>query len=335
MRTSSAIAATVAVGALLLTGCSSGQPGGASSESPLSENPSGSVKIGYITTRGTDPFAADQVEAARQRAQEMGVEYVSADVKQDASLTINTVNQMIASGVDGIIIAVPDEAVGPQVLKLAADADIPVIASDARIKDADGVEAPFIGLDEVTLGTQAAEVLAGLFEDTAEATAENSAFVTVSQTIATCVARTDTARDVFTEAIGGEVRTIDVPHDGTLQTAVTAMSAAVTSNADVEYWFITSCNDDGVAGAVRALEAAGITKDRTFGMGMDGALACTELAKDSGFYGANYVSFWANGEMAFDSMYDYLVNGTEIPADQKIPGPLVTRENLDEVAQCS
>lgn len=39
---------------------------------------------------------------------------------------------------------------------------------------------------------------------------------------------------------------------------------------------------------------------------MDGALACSELSKDNGFYGANYVSFTKNGVIAFDLMYQRL-----------------------------
>lgn len=295
----------------------------------------GEIKIGYIVKRGTDPFAADQVAAAQAKADAAGIELLTADVKQDSALTISTVSQMIASGIDGLIIVVPDQALGPQVLQLAKDAGIPVLASDDPISDSAGKAAPFIGLDGPALGKQAGDILAGLVNDNAAAAPETAAFAVVSQnSVSACVERTQGAIDAFTAAAGDKATYIDVPHDGTLEDGITAMSAAITQNPNIKDWYITSCNDDGVAGALRALEATGVTKANSFGMGMDGALACTELAKDNGFYGANYVSFSTNGELAFDAMLKSLQDGADLPAFQSIPGPLITRDNKAELAGC-
>ncbi|PJJ65153.1 substrate-binding domain-containing protein [Compostimonas suwonensis] len=330
-----ALTVAAAASALILTGCSN------SADAPAADPGStgagdGPIKIGYIVKRGTDTFASDQVDAAKAAAAEAGVELVTADVKQDTGLTISTVNQMIASGIQGLIIVVPDQAIGPQVLELAAAKGIPVLASDDPIKDAAGKAAPFIGLDGVALGTQAGEQILSILDEHPDSTPENTAFVVVSQnSVSACTERTGAAIDAF-NAGGGEAKAtyIDVPHDGTLQTAVTAMSATITQNPNITNWYITSCNDDGVAGALRALEAKDVTKDNSFGIGMDGSLACTELAKDNGFVGANYVSFKTNGQMAFDSMYAFLKDGTAIPASQSIPGPLITRDNKAELAGC-
>ncbi len=293
----------------------------------------GKIKIGYITKRGTDPFASQQVQAAQAAAKKAGVELVTADVKQDTGLTISTVNQMIAGGINGLIIVVPDQAIGPQVLSLAAAKKIPVLASDDPIKDSAGKAAPFIGLDGTALGTQAGEQLAKALNSRSDATAANTAFVVVSQnSVSACTERTDAAKAAFDKAGGNKKSTfLDVPHDGTLQTAVTAMSATITQNPGIKNWYITSCNDDGVAGALRALESKGVTKANSFGYGMDGSLACTELAKDNGFAAANYVSFAKNGEIAFDTMYKLLKNGTEMPATQSVPGPVINRDNMSSL----
>jgi len=327
------LAVAAALSTLALTGCSNAAdapaPGSASGGS-------GPIKIGYIVKRGTDAFASDQVEAAKAAAAKAGVELVTADVKQDTGLTISTVNQMLATGVKGLIIVVPDQAIGPQVLQLAAAKGVPVLASDDPIKDSSGKAAPFIGLDGVALGTQAGKELAKILDKHPDSTPANTAFVVVSQnSVNACTERTGAAIAAF-NAAGGKTKTtfIDVPHDGTLQTAITAMSATITQKPNIKNWYITSCNDDGVAGALRALEAKGVTKEHSFGIGMDGALACTELAKDNGFVGANYVSFKTNGKMAFDAMFAFLKDGTAIPASQSIPGPLITRANKAALAGC-
>lgn len=321
-RTTALVTAVAAIG--LLSACTTGPGTDAGGDD--------SITMGYVVKRGTDSFAADQVAAAQERADAEGVTLLTADVQQDTGLTISTVQQMIANGIDGLIIVVPDQSLGPQIMQLAADAGIPVLASDDPISDASGTPAPFIGLDGHTLGTQAGEVLAEQVAGNAAATPANTAFVVVSQnSISACVERTQSAIDAFTEAGGLDKSTlIDVPHDGTLQDGVTAMSAAITQNPGIQHWYITSCNDDGVAGALRALEAVGVTAENSYGHGMDGAQACTELAKDNAFISANFVSFRANGEIAFDTMLDFLKNGTEMPAMQSVPGPVINRDNQSE-----
>jgi len=337
------LAAATALSVLALTGCTntantpapgSAAPGSAAPSSAGGVH--GPIKIGYIVKRGTDPFASDQVEAAKVAAATAGVELVTADVKQDTGLTISTVSQMLASGIQGLIIVVPDQAIGPQVLQLAAAKGVPVLASDDPIKDPSGKAAPFIGLDGAALGTQAGKELAKILATHPDSTPANTAFVVVSQnSISACTERTNAAVTAFNTAGGNTKSTfIDVPHDGTLQTAITAMSAAITQNSSIQNWYITSCNDDGVAGALRALEAKSVTKEHSFGFGMDGALACVELAKDNGFVGANYVSFKTNGKMAFDAMYAFLKDGTAIPEIQSIPGPMITRDNKAQLASC-
>jgi L-arabinose transport system substrate-binding protein len=330
----SCLLAGAAVIGLVASGCSQAPQTSASSSGASASQ--GTVKIGYVVKRGTDPFAADQVDAAKAKAATAGVEFVSADVKQDSALTISTVSQMLASGITGLIIVVPDQALGPKILQMAADKGVPVLASDDPIKDSAGNMAPFIGLDGAALGKQAGEELLKLAKAQTGLTPDNAALAVVSQnSISACTERTEPAIKAFEDGGGKALaQTVDVPHDGTLQTAVTAMSAKITQNPGVKYWFITSCNDDGVAGALRALEAVGVHKDKSFGIGMDGSLACTELAKDNGFVGANYVSFKKNGEIAFDSMLAKVRDKVELPKQQSVPGPLITRDNKAELAGC-
>jgi len=314
-----------ALAALILSGCTNA----ATTPTDDGEPVEGDITIGYIVKRGTDPFAVSLVAGAQEAADAAGVELLTADVKQDTSLAISTLQQMISSGVDGIVIVVPDQALGPQVMQLAADAGIPVLALFDPISDTAGNPTPFVGLDGAALGKQAGEQLLTAIDDDSSATPATAAFVVVSQdSISACTERTDSAKDTF-EAGGGLDKStfLDVPHDGTLQTAVTAMSATITQNPGITDWYITSCNDDGVAGALRALESVGVTAENSFGFGMDGSLACTELAKDNGFAAANFVSFEASGSFAFETLYALLKDGTEMPAQQAVPGPVIDRDN--------
>lgn len=317
----------LAVAALTLTGCATTTSGGSGKADHF--------KIGYIVKRGTDPFASDQVNAAKAQAEKDGNTLLTADVKQDSSLTISTVNQMIANGIQGLIIVVPDQTLGPQVLKLAKAAGIPVIASDDTISDAAGKAAPFVGLDGNALGTQAgSEIVKAIDKNTSASPSTAATVVFAIDTLSVCNERTKPAEKATAAGAGAKVKALHVPYDGTLASALTAMSTTITQNPNIKDWYLTGCNDDGVAGGLRALESVGVTKEHSFGFGMDGALACTELAKDNGFAGANYVSFKKNGEIAYTSMLAYLKDGTKIPVNQAVPGPIVTRDNKATVAGC-
>jgi L-arabinose transport system substrate-binding protein len=334
---SSAIASVGIALALALSGCAGAAdtPVENTETTEATEATESDITIGLIVKRGTDPFAVALMAGAQESADAAGVELLTADVKQDTSLAITTVTQMIEAGVNGLIVVVPDQAIGPQVLELAEAAGIPVLALFDPISDSAGTPAPFLGLDGASLGKQAGEQLTAAINENESATPATAGFVVVSQnTISACTERTEAASAEF-EAAGGLDKSafFDVPHDGTLATAVTAMSATITQNPGITDWYITSCNDDGVAGALRALESVGVTAENSFGFGMDGSLACTELVKDNGFAGANFVSFFISGSAAFETLYALLNDGTEMPAQSAIPGPVIDRSNLAEFCE--
>ena len=52
------------------------------------------------------------------------------------------------------MIVVPEQKIGPAVLKKAKDAGIPMIAVDDTIKDETGKDAPFVGFSSVAIGKQ-------------------------------------------------------------------------------------------------------------------------------------------------------------------------------------
>ncbi len=334
-RRGMAAAGLCAAVAVALAGCSdtSSSAGAAPTAAPLQQ--AKDLTIGYIVKRGTDPFAVEQIDAAKALASKDGVTLLTADVKQDTSLAISTVNQMLAQGAKGIVIVVPDQSIGPAVLQAAKAKGAVVVASDDAIKDASGTAAPFVGLDGATLGKQAGKALADQLAAKGW-DGPSTAFVNVVlPSLTVCNERTGGADSAFaaaTSTFGG--KKLRVSYDGTLAQALTSMNATITSNPDIKNWLITGCNDDGVAGALRALEGKGVTKANSVGVGMDGALVCSELSKDNGFYGANYVSFSKNGELAYQALVDNLTKGTAIAPTTFVPGPLVTRENYKQTAGC-
>ncbi|MGF1627100.1 MAG: arabinose ABC transporter substrate-binding protein, partial [Alphaproteobacteria bacterium] len=66
------------------------------------------LKFGYINKMGDHPWFVSEVNGARERAMELGAELMHQDVQFDADLTITAFDTMVADGVAGIAIVVPD-----------------------------------------------------------------------------------------------------------------------------------------------------------------------------------------------------------------------------------
>ena len=76
------------------------------------------------------------------------------DAKDQAELGVNLVNDAISKGAAGISITVPDQGIGPAIATAAAEAGVPLVATDDSIVDAAGAPIPFIGFDGTDMGTK-------------------------------------------------------------------------------------------------------------------------------------------------------------------------------------
>ncbi len=114
----------------------------------------------YINKDGNDSWFVDEVAGAKAEAEKIGAQFTSQNVDFDSNRTTVAVDTAIAAGAKGIVIVVPEQKVGPAVLKKAKDANIPMIAVDDSIKDEAGKEAPFVGFSSPDAGKQVGQVIA-------------------------------------------------------------------------------------------------------------------------------------------------------------------------------
>jgi L-arabinose transport system substrate-binding protein len=123
---------------------------------------------------------------------------------------------------------------------------------------------------------------------------------------------------------------IVAPYDGTLINAADTFSNVLTANPDITHFVLYSCNDDGVMGAVRALEQAGVPAENIIGIGLGAHLACDEWAKDepSGFTGAIFINAANHGRFAVANMVNNLRYDIPLPLFTYNPGDYVTPDNL-------
>jgi ribose transport system substrate-binding protein len=99
-------------------------------------------------------------EAVKQAAEKKGdVEVISTDANGDAAKLTSDVEDLVARGVDGLIISAGPLESAPAALNSAEQAGIPVVLVDRKL--ADGNYTSWIGPDNEAIGRQDGEFLAG------------------------------------------------------------------------------------------------------------------------------------------------------------------------------
>lgn len=320
--------AMLAVASLALSGC------GAASKSD-----SGKTKFGLVSQLSIGSYFAVEAKGAKARAKKLGVDLSVVDAGQDTAKQINMSKSLITSGVDALAIVPSNTDIGPRVSALTKRAGIPLVASDSPLKDSSGKAVPFVGLNQVESGTQVGEILSREFLKRGWKPAETLYADVEASELQVCVQRTDASVAAFEKAVPGygSKNVVKVPYDGTPGTATTAMRAAITAHPEAKHWVVSSCNDDGVVGAMRALQAKGAKADQVLGVGLGGDLACQlyktpYLAKSIPF--STYLDPASIGATVVQTMYDIVVKKKAAPAKVYVPTPEMNAGNFQRLAHC-
>jgi L-arabinose transport system substrate-binding protein len=288
-----------------------------------------------INKAADQQYFIDLQTAFIAKIEELGGTAEKYDAKDQAELGVNLVNDAISKGAKGISITVPDQAIGPAVAKAAADAGIPLIATDDPIEDAAGNPVPFVGFDGTDMGKKVGEEAGRLLTESGWLT-DGSVVGMLSvekPDLSVCVQRTDAEKAAVQAAGVAADRIYPVSGGGAVDTAQAATGPVVTAHPDVTKWVIAGCNDESVLGAINALSSAGVAPADIIGVGLGAYEACRPWAagQDTGFKGALFISGLDVGAAAAEVLYNNVVNGTEIPAMTVANTTIVGPDNYKDV----
>ncbi|MDR0594589.1 MAG: substrate-binding domain-containing protein [Bifidobacteriaceae bacterium] len=326
--------------AALMIGCSSGQESPATGGSGASDNTDGKdaagpIEIAYLQKQGDQQYFVDEITGAKEAAAALGdVTITSADLGDDANKAVSEVEAAIARGVQGIIIVVPDQAVGPNVIKLATDAGIPIMASDDAISDDQGNAAPFTGFNGTDMGSKVGEKAAELYQAAGWAPADTRILASWKQDLTVCTDRVDGAIAKFTEIVGAgnTPEVIEVGTDNTPTNAQDKAAATLTANASVKHWIVWGCNDENTTGVTTALQNGGVAPGDIISVGLGAYLACKDWAagQESGNKAALYISGIDVGKAAVNAMVAYLRDGVPLPPETIADTHMVDETNYEQ-----
>ncbi|UNK70333.1 substrate-binding domain-containing protein [Microbacterium sp. H1-D42] len=327
-----ATAGVAAIALVALSACSSGMEEPAGDDGPAAGPKDGPITIAFLQKQGDQQYFIDEADGGKQAADEAGDVTVNVvDLGTDSNKAISEVESAIAQGVDGIIIVVPDQQIGPQVLQLAKDAGIPIMAADDTIKDSAGVEAPFAGFDGTSMGNKVGEEAARLYKEAGWAAADTRILSGLKEDLSVCTQRVDGAVDSFSKAVPDGPEVITVGTDNSATDAQDKAGAIITANAGVKHWIVWGCNDENETGIVTALQNSGVAPADIAGVGLGAYLTCKDWAagQETGNKAALFISGVEVGKTAVNSMVDKIRNGVDLPAKSIANTEIVNSTNWE------
>lgn len=313
------ILAAVAALALVASACGDGDDGDDQGGGGAQEG----LTIGVSLASPTIPLYVAMAEGIRDRAGEFeDVEIVFTEANEDPVQQLNDVQDLIAQGVDGILISPIDAEAAKPAYEDARAAGI-TIMSIARNTDPE-LEDSFIGAPWDRFGREIAEWTCGEAEGGKVAMIKGPAGASFVEDME------DGYKEVMSsEACSGmeivfEVNAVPLTADQGLAAAQDALSA------DEDLAVIYANNDDLAAGAIQALEERGIDMEDVIVTGFDGTPSGLDFVEEGKLDMTIALRPYHWGILGLETMVSHL-RGEDVPSLVEIEVEQVTSENIEEL----
>ncbi|KFJ05515.1 sugar ABC transporter substrate-binding protein [Bifidobacterium tsurumiense] len=314
MKFTRILAATAAAAVLLVGGLSGcGSSGSSQSNSGSS---SSSIKLGYVPSTMNNPFWQAILDGVNEQIDGKDVSVQSVDPQADQSKMNDMVGDLIASGVNAIILG-PYDTTGVQpALQAAADANIPVINIDTPVDAQDLVKTVVASDNEKAGALVAADMKKKLDKGSQVAVVNCPAGQACIDRLNGFKAEAGDYFDIVQELDG----------KGELSVSLTLTEDILQSNPDVKAIF--GVNDPMALGAVQAL-AAHPEMSGVLVYGVDGSPDGKKAIKDGTMTGTGAQSPNQIGKKAAQAALDVL-DGKTVEKNIVVDTFLITKDNVDE-----
>jgi L-arabinose transport system substrate-binding protein len=320
---------------LLVAGCGNNAPGGdtAKGRAPGEER----VKIAFIVKQPEEPWFQLEWKFADQAAQDLGFELIKI-AATDGDQVLSKIDNAAAQGAQGLIICSPDVKLGPAIVARCQQRGLKLMTVDDQLVGPDGqfLDVPHVGISARQIGNAVGKAAVDEAQRRGWDFSETRMLVVTYEQLDTARERTEGQIEAAVAAgfprenvVKAPEKTTDIPGSREAATPV------LTQNPRVKNWIITSMNDTGAMGAVRATEAFNISADRVVGIGINGDSALEDFKKrePTGLYASMLLQARRHGYDTCKAMFEWITQGTEPAKITYTDGILITRENFRQVLE--
>lgn len=315
-----------ALGLMLALGLVAAACGGEEEEAPETaeepvEAPEESLTIGVSLASPTIPLYVAMAEGIRERAAELGVEVVFTEANEDPVQQLNDVQDLIAQGVDGILISPIDSEAAKPAYEDARAAGI-TIMSIARNTDPE-LEDSFIGAPWDKFGRAIAEW-------TCDAAGGQGKIAMVKGPAGASFV--DDMEAGYKEIMASDCPDMEIVFETnavplTPDQGLAAAQDALSANPDLKV--IYANNDDLAIGVIQALEEAGANLDDVLVTGFDGNPEGLALVEEGKLDMTIALRPFHWGILGLETMVAAL-RGEEVPQLVEIETIMVTQDTIGQ-----
>ena len=317
------VAGLVLAAALVLPGCT---------RAPSGEDP---ITIGFLVKQPEELWFQNEWKFAQRCADAYGFDLIKIGTP-DGEKLLNAIDVLAASGAQGFVVCTPDVKLGPAVMAKARSHGMKVFTVDDQFVGSDGafMDAPYMGLSANAIGRKVGQALYDEFVRRGWPIEETAACAVTFDELNTVKERTDGTTEALIEAgfpagriFRGAEKTTDVPG------AFDAANIVLTQHPEVKRWLVFSVNDEGVLGAVRAMEGRGFDAETIIGIGIGAGTGLKEFDKEqpTGYFASCMISPLRHGYETTEHLYKWIKDGVEPPRDVRTDGVIATRANYRQV----
>ncbi len=225
------------------------------------------VSVGLITKQEENPYWVSMRDVAQETADELDVELITATGSSDTDVASQeaALADMVAQGVDGILIAPTDPVALLPAIQEARDAGVLVIALDTPVDPPEAVDA-FFATDNEAAGRSIGEYAAAKAEDLG--LEPQVAMLNLSEGISSGELRRMGFLEGFGLAEDDPAIVASVDTQGDRDNAAVRMTQVLAEHPDINV--IYTVNEPAALGALAALEAAEVDLDEVVLVSVDG-----------------------------------------------------------------
>ena len=320
----------------VLAGCSTGVESNSGTE--VTSKDAEDLKFVYICKKLTDDWFKEENAGMSKKAEELGVSYNGIDADYKDERFMQAVDNVIAQGVDGVMVCAPNEGLGSAIAKKFKEANIPYLTVDDKLLDDEGNPVPYVGVPTKQAGIETATALVKAAKDRDFFAAGNKWKIMIAEMaqITTTHEMALGYKEYFMQEIPGitesDIVTVDVK-DGSFDSSMATISAAYNANPGMTHWIIATVDDYPAFAAVKILQENKFDFKNALISGFGAYQPSLDIFNMGGDIKNSYFSMGLNpfleGETAMQFLYDTVVNGTDIPAETRLGGEVIDATNME------
>jgi ribose transport system substrate-binding protein len=272
-------------------------------------------KIGFTCLTYNNPFFIKVRDAIKEVVEANGGTLIEVDGQSNAAVQVAGVENMLAQGVDGIIMNPVETTPLESLVAQANELGIPIIAVDREVTG--GEVASTVTSDNYMAGQVVGEYVV-------ERLGEGKVCVIDYPSVSIGLQRVEGFVGVL-EKYNFEF--LAFQKGGSVEEGLASTEVWLQQFPEIDVIF--AINDPGGLGALIALEEAG-RDDETFVVGIDGSDEAIEAMKEGRSYAASAAQDpTMMGKMAAENLIK-VIKGEEVEEHIQIPTPLITKESVTE-----